>query len=305
MYKKISITSVAFLLLFLAACGGSDDSNNGIGSNVFIILGMAEVPSSYDTLTEFSVTFDTDESFSATDGDMELTAKNGTVSPKTTNILNFDIWMSEYNGELSRWERVRTLNSDNISTQGNNIVFSFPKSYVPNLKQSTPIAVATSRDNNLADTIVYSSNSYGIETPDSFDPPGGKNPSVDLQSFTIDDSFDFADDPAPGNTGGGTTATGIYAICLTATENGALSASEGCHQYYTKGDLLCSDAAGTVCTNTSREDLCIKTGQKVGIPFIYWSSGWGTFDNEQSCTDTCGRDSVVNFGGTCYGMVIR
>ncbi len=98
--------------------------------------------------------------------------------------------------------------------------------------------------------------------------------------------------------------TGVYAICKTANVNNYTS-DEGCHQYYTKGKLLCSDSKGNICTSTSREDLCIKTGKAVGIAFNAWSSGWGTFDSLASCLEKCGRDSVVKFGGKCHELVIK
>lgn len=306
MYTRLFISSflLPFLLSFVVSCGGGDKKEND--GEIQIIISMAKVLGVYpDSLVEFLVTFDVDESDSDSDGDMRLLARNGTYSPEAMALTDFDIWISEYNGEMYRWERSVTLSSDNIATQGNNIIFSFPKSYIPHFSEFTPIKVKAKSDSDL-DTIPYVSNGYGVVSVDPYDPPGEKDPMISLKSVTVDDSFVFAsDDNAGDGQGEKATATGVYAICRTAAVNDYV-ADEGCHQYYTLGDKWCSDSAGTVCADENqREDLCIKTGEKVGIPFIYWSSGLGTFDSLQSCLDTCSRKSVVNFGGKCHGLVIK
>ena len=98
--------------------------------------------------------------------------------------------------------------------------------------------------------------------------------------------------------------TGVYAICKTAAVN-SYTANEGCHQYFKKGEEWCSDSEGKICIDRtgSREELCIKTGESIGVPFKQWSSGWGTFDSQEACLEKCNRKSVVDFGGQCYGLV--
>lgn len=100
-----------------------------------------------------------------------------------------------------------------------------------------------------------------------------------------------------------TIATGEFGICLTEKINN-FTANEGCHQYFKKGTQLCADAAGEICTSNSREELCQKVGEKVGIPYQYWSSGWGTFPSLGRCMQKCGRDSVKNFGGKCSDLTM-
>lgn len=102
----------------------------------------------------------------------------------------------------------------------------------------------------------------------------------------------------------GLSPAGIYALCKTADINN-YTANEGCHQYYTNPDKWCSDKAGQICivSGETRADLCVKTGKAIGVPFVEWSSGWGTFDSKEACLKACNRKSVVDFGGKCFGLV--
>ena len=104
--------------------------------------------------------------------------------------------------------------------------------------------------------------------------------------------------------GGDASPAGVYALCKTANVNN-YTADEGCHQYFKKGEQWCSEAAGKICidSNGTREELCIKTGKSIGVPFNRWSSGWGTFNSKEACLEKCNRKSVVGFGGKCHGLV--
>ena len=96
-----------------------------------------------------------------------------------------------------------------------------------------------------------------------------------------------------------------YAICKTANVS-RFAANEGCMQYYEKDGQYCSDSRGAICRGARQlEDLCVATGEAIGVPFKLWSSGLGTFGTESSCLEKCKRDSVVKFGGTCLGVVGR
>lgn len=104
----------------------------------------------------------------------------------------------------------------------------------------------------------------------------------------------------------GIKASGVYAVCHTKQVN-QYTADRACHQYYTKKDAWCSDPKGKVCTTTTREDLCIKTGKaaKPQVPLLYWSSGLGTFKSREACLAACNSKTVVNFGGKCHGVLLE
>lgn len=238
-----SISVLVLSALLLTSCGGGESGESKNDSEVFIILAMAEVPSEYpDSRIEFNVYFDLDGSYSDSDGDIKLRAKNGTYSPDAMSILDFDIWISEYVGEDMRWERIKTLNSENINTQGNNIIFSFPNRYLPKFNQFTPIRIKASSDNEM-DTIAYSSNGYGVETNDSYDPAGfGSDPKIDLKSFTIDDSFDFAGSNTNGDSTGGNCDSVWTGLDSIGDVQPKLQCETAC-VYQSVGNTIGADAA--------------------------------------------------------------
>ncbi|WP_133470136.1 hypothetical protein [Paraglaciecola marina] len=79
--------------------------------------------------------------------------------------------------------------------------------------------------------------------------------------------------------------------------------------YNPTANQVCSGSGeNKVCSTQSLEDLCIKVGTKVGIPFNQFSSGLGTFESESQCLQSCNKEyggAFVKFGGECFGTVSK
>lgn len=101
-----------------------------------------------------------------------------------------------------------------------------------------------------------------------------------------------------------TRAEGVYLVCKAPSTG--MAGKGGCiNAYNPTPEKVCS---GKICSTSSLEDLCIKVGDQIGIPFNRFSSGLGTFKSEAACLQQCEKEyggKFKQFGGECYGVVSK
>lgn len=101
-------------------------------------------------------------------------------------------------------------------------------------------------------------------------------------------------------------AEGVYLVCKAPS---GMAGKGACiNAYNPTPDKICSGKDGKTCSTSSLEDLCIKVGQKIGIPFNQFSSGLGTFKSEAACLQKCEKEyggKYKKFGGECLGTVSK
>nr|WP_320134759.1 hypothetical protein [uncultured Amphritea sp.] len=97
-----------------------------------------------------------------------------------------------------------------------------------------------------------------------------------------------------------------FAICKTYPKG--TSTTAGCINIRQMSEHeLCSGPNDINCSSTHTQDLCLKVGQRIGVPFEEFSSGLGTFSNAQACIAKCeqnyGNAWDPKFGRKCLGLV--